>query len=423
VARVKVLVAHNRYRSGVPSGENAVVDADIEQLRAAGVTVLPFLCESDSIESLPVARRALLPLSPIYARTTQRELARLLATHRPDLVHLHNPYPLISPWIVRTAHRYRVPVVQTVHNYRHVCAAATFFRDGRPCHDCQGRLVPLPAVVHSCYRGSRAQSVVMATTLTVHRPTWRQVDRYLTLTPSMGVFLQAMGVDQARIAVKPNTVPDPGEHNQVGSGFLFAGRLVEEKGVRLLLSAWREATAAAGGPGSIGTLTVAGDGPLRGEVEAAAGLRTDVRYVGRLDRAQMGEARRAAAVLVLPSLWEEPFPLTVVEALADARPALVTAMGGLPDIIGATGEPPTGAGPSGAAGGTQAQPAGWAVPPCADALCDALVTAHRDAGRYTTVARRRYLENFSPPAVTARLLEIYDEVLAEAGNAASRRTG
>src|SRR5262249_25956371 len=143
---------------------------------------------------------------------------------RPDLVHLHNPYPLISPWIVRTAHRYGVPVVQTVHNYRHVCAAATFFRDGHPCHDCQGRLVPLPAVVHSCYRGSRAQSVVMATTLTVHRSTWRQVDRYLTLTPSMGAFLRAMGVDEARISVKPNTVPDPGEHNRVGAGFLFAGR-------------------------------------------------------------------------------------------------------------------------------------------------------------------------------------------------------
>ena len=104
---MKVLVAHNRYSSAQPSGENTIVDLEIEQLRAAGVAVVAFLRSSDEISHLPLARRALLPVSPVYAGHAQRELRALLREHRPDVVHLHNPYPLLSPWVVRTAHAAR----------------------------------------------------------------------------------------------------------------------------------------------------------------------------------------------------------------------------------------------------------------------------------------------------------------------------
>src|SRR5215468_1486005 len=178
---MKVLVAHNRYAAAAPSGENVIVDAEIGQLRAAGVAVVPFLRSSDEIGALPAAQQALLPLSPIYNGASQRRLAALLEAERPDLLHLHNPYPLLSPWVIRTAHVHGVPVVQTVHNYRQVCANGLFFRDGHICTDCIGRRLAVPAVVHSCYRGSRAQSAVMATTLAVHRSTWHTVDRFIAL--------------------------------------------------------------------------------------------------------------------------------------------------------------------------------------------------------------------------------------------------
>src|SRR5882672_7176240 len=167
----KVVVAHNRYGSAAPSGENAIVDAEIAQLRAAGLDVIPFVRSSDEINDLPVAQRALLPLSPIYNGPSQRALDEVLRAENPDLLHLHNPYPLLSPWVVRTAHRHGVPVVQTVHNYRQVCSSGLYFRDGHNCQDCRGRLFGVPAVVHRCYRGSRTQSALMATTLAVHRPT------------------------------------------------------------------------------------------------------------------------------------------------------------------------------------------------------------------------------------------------------------
>src|SRR3982751_2707008 len=170
---MKVLVAHNRYSSAQPSGENIVVDAEIAQLTAAGVEVVPFLRSSDEIGSLPLAQKALLPLGPIISPWAVKALRSVIASERPDLVHVHNPYPLISPWVVRTAQAHGLPVVQTVHNYRQVCANGLYFRDGHICHDCRGRALPLPAVRHACYRGSCAPSAGMGNALTVPRGTSR----------------------------------------------------------------------------------------------------------------------------------------------------------------------------------------------------------------------------------------------------------
>src|SRR5256884_3921864 len=204
---MKVLVAHNRYSSAQPSGENTVVDAETAQLRAAGVEVVPCLRSSDEIGSLPLRQKALLPSGPIRAPSAVKALRSVIASERPDIAHLHNPYPLISPWVVRTAQAHGLPVVQTVHNSRQVCANGLYFRDGHICHDCRGRAVPLPAVRHACYRGSRAQSAVMATALTVHRGTWRGVDPYIPLTHAIAAHLRDLRIPDERIAVKPNSTP------------------------------------------------------------------------------------------------------------------------------------------------------------------------------------------------------------------------
>jgi len=386
---VKVIVAHNRYSSTQPSGENTVVDAEIAALGTAGVEVVPFLRDSDDIPGLPATGRALLPLAPVWAPGAQRDLARLIAGTRPDLIHLHNPYPLISPWLVRTARAHRVPVAQTVHNYRHACVAGTFFRDGRPCHDCLGRAVPLPAIRHRCYRGSAAQSAVMAAGQVAHRSTWRLVDRYLLLSAAMGEHLRVLGVTPEQLVVKPNAVPDPGEPGAAGTGFTFAGRLVPEKGVALLLAAWSRHP-----DGALGPLRVVGDGPLREAVRDLAAGRTDVRYLGHLDHAGVQAAMRDAAVVVAPALWAEPFGLTAVEAMANARPVLVTDRGGPPELVG---------------------DAGWVVEPSVAALAQVLPRAVREAAALGATARKRYLRRYTPAAVTAELVRIYRDILDTTG--------
>ena len=136
---MKVLVAHNRYRSDVPSGESAVVDAEIADLRDAGVEVVPVIADSDTVALRSPRGLVEAAAGPVYAPRGVPQFRAVLERERPDIVHVHNVYPLLSPWIVRTAHEHRVPVVHTVHNFRHDCVAGTYFRDGHICTDCKGR--------------------------------------------------------------------------------------------------------------------------------------------------------------------------------------------------------------------------------------------------------------------------------------------
>ncbi|MCZ7421854.1 glycosyltransferase family 4 protein [Verrucosispora sp. WMMA2121] len=430
---MRIVVAHNRYREAQPSGENTIVDAEIAQLTAAGVEVLPFLRSSDEIPTMPRTAKALLPISPIYAPRAQQELAQLLTEHRPDVLHLHNPYPLLSPWVVRTAHRHGVPVVQTVHNYRQVCSSGLYFRDGMICQDCRGRALGVPAVVHRCYRGSRAQSALMATTLAVHRGTWKSVDRFIALTSAVADHLRDYGIPDSRIVVKPNGIPDPGTPAPLGQGFLFLGRLSPEKGLGLLLEAWRRHP-----DGALGPLRVAGDGELRPLVEAAAAERADVTFLGPLDRAGVRDALTASAVVLATSTWHDVLPTVIIEALASGRPVLGTALGGIPYLLGAdTPREPAGTGPAvtasapappspggptapvAQAGGAVTQPqtglpvgirageAGWVVSPDPAALAAALPIAAAGAAALSSSARNRYERTFHPDVVTKRLIDVY----------------
>ncbi|MEV6487902.1 glycosyltransferase family 4 protein [Actinoplanes sp. NPDC051633] len=384
---MKVVVAHNRYREAIPSGENVIVDTEIAQLGAAGVEVLPFLRSSDSIAAMPAAQKALLPISPIYGGPAQRDLAALLTAHQPDVVHLHNPYPLISPWIVKTAHKHGVPVVQTVHNYRQVCSSGLYYRDGHDCRDCRGKLIGYPAVVHKCYRGSSAQSALMATTLAVHRPTWRSVDRFIALTDRIAEHLRDYGIPDDRIVIKPNGLPDPGEPAPLGDGFLYAARLSPEKGLGLLVDAWRRHP-----DGSLGTLRIAGDGELRGLAEEAAAARDDIEYLGALSRAEMMVARRDCSVAVVVPTWQDVLPTVVLEAMAAGRPVLGTAVGGIPYMLGGV--------------------AGWAVAPEPAALAEALPIARAEAKAVSEAARKRYVDAFAPDLLTRRLVDIYTDLSA-----------
>jgi len=393
---VKVLVAHNRYVSTAPSGENVVVDLEIDLLRAAGVEVVPYLPSSDQLSQLSLPAKALLPVGPLYARQGVRDIAALLQRERPDVLHLHNPYPLISPAVVRTAHRYGMPVVQTVHNYRHVCVKGTYFRDEHDCRECLGKAVGYPAVRHGCYRGSRVQSVPMAASLAAHRGTWRSVDRYIALTPAIAEHLRQAAISDA-ITVKPNCVLDPGRHDQRGSGFAYVGRLAEEKGLPLLLEAWRRHP-----EGSLGQLRIAGDGPLLPLVRAAAADRSDIDVLGRVTPEARDAVMRESAVTVVPSVWDEVCPMVAVESLANARPLLASDRGGLPYLVGADG--------------------GWLVPPTADAWATALAAAAAATTPATasavgshqpepaTAARRRYETTFAPEVVMGQLLAVYAEV-------------
>lgn len=384
---MKVLVAHNRYRSDMPSGENIVVDAEIASLRAAGVDVVPMITESDSVSLRSPAGLAAAALGPVYAPGGVPRFRELLTTERPDVVHLHNVYPLLSPWVVRTAHHHGVPVVQTVHNFRHDCVAGSYFRNGAICTECAGRAFASPAIAHGCYRGSHAQSVPMAVGRSVHRSTWRSVERFLALTPFHAEFLRSLGVPPERIVVRPTSAPDPGEPAPPTSkDVLFAGRLDEQKGIRLLLDAWRTREHPSGG-----MLRIVGDGPLRELVEDAASRDASVVAYGRVEADAVADRIRAAGAVIIPSTWFEGLPRVLVEALSHGRTVAVSDIGGLGAVVD--------------------DRIGWRFAPTVQGVragLDALATG--DLRARGLAARETYLASYAPDVTTHALLAVYDDV-------------
>ena len=391
---MKVLVVHNDYRSATPSGENVAVRAQVASLRAAGVDVHTYLRSSDEISGRHGLHRVSLPVEPLLGPGATRDLAATMDELRPDVVHLHNVFPLISPRVIDVAHERGVAVVATAHNYRHVCVRGTYFRDGHDCRDCAGRIFGTPAVEHACYRDSRRQSVVMATALAAHRGRFHRVDRYIALTPLMAEHLVAYGIDRSRVTVVPNSAPDPGAAPPPGEGVLFAGRLSPEKGFALLAEAWRGLDL-----DELGPLVVAGDGAERPKVIALASRRTDVRYVGVVPASSMPALIAGSALVVVPSLWDDVCPVIAVEAMSLGRSVIATARGGLPYLIGEDG--------------------GAVVPTTAEDLRAGLRRGYAAAAAGGLAARARYERLFSPTVVTGALIAAYEDALAARRSRAS----
>ena len=387
---MKVLVAHNRYQAALPSGENEVVDLEIAALRRAGVQVIPYIRSSDEIADMGAKDRLLLPFMPLHSRRATAEILSLLEDHAPDLVHLHNPYPLISLSIVRAAHTHGVPVVQTVHNHRHSCARGSYFRDGHPCFECRGKDLPWPAVQHGCYRDSRLQSVALASALFSHRKDQRAVNKYIAVSPSIAESLRDSGlVSPDQVVVRPNSVPDPGPVTPPGAGLLFVGRLTREKGVPLLVDAWERS----GRP--FGTLTFVGDGSERSLVQQAANVAASgVIYLGSIGRAGVDQALRQCAALVVPSTAPEGLPLVVLEAFAHGRPVLASRTGGLASAVDSS--------------------RGWLTEAKTEDLARTIrLAANADGRALGRAARVEYESTFAPDVVIAQQIRIYEEVIAE----------
>ncbi|HXE11191.1 MAG TPA: glycosyltransferase [Bryobacteraceae bacterium] len=301
------------------------MEADL--LRSHSHRVIPYQSHNDDVAS---SGRAALFAKTIWNRQSYSELRRVIRENEIDLVHLHNTFPLISPSACYAAAAERVPVVQTLHNYRLLCPAATLYREGRICETCVGKSITLPAVLHSCYRGSKAASFASTAMLASHRlaGTWQhKVSAYIALTDFAREKFIEGGLPGGKIRVKPNFIhPDPGIGPGAGKYALFMGRLTPEKGVRTLLDAWKILDGAM-------PLEIAGDGLLAQETRAAAAQIPNISLRGWLPREHLQEMILNAAVVIVPSEWYEPFGLTIAEAFAAGVPVIASRLGSLAAMI------------------------------------------------------------------------------------------
>ncbi|CAL9333235.1 glycosyltransferase [Streptomyces sp. enrichment culture] len=400
-----VLVVHNRYNSAQPSGENNVVDQEVALLRGAGHRVGVFERRSDDIAGRSLPGKVAVPLLVPWNPAVRRELAARLRAERPDVVHVHNVFPLLSPSVLAACADAGVPAVATLHNYTQVCPPGTLQREGRSCTECVGAATPLPAVRHGCYRNSRLATVPLAVGLSLNRRRWWSgVERFFCISAAQRDVLVAAGMPAERLAVKHNFVPDPdARRSGTGEHVLYLGRLAEAKGVRLLMAAWDE-VAAGGGIGV--PLVIAGTGPLEGEVTAWAAGRDDVRYVGLYGPDQCRRAVARSVAVVAPSTWLEAFGLVVVEAMAAGVPTVAAGHGAFVELVedGVTG--------------LLHRPGETA----SLAACLRRITAEPDRNRRMGLAaRRRYEQGFSPAVGLERLVEGYRAAIA--GRSAKARGG
>lgn len=316
----------------MPGGEDHVYRDEGWLLEHNGHEVVRYERNNQTIDqfgSLELAK------TTIWSRESFRAISDLIRLHRPDIAHFHNTFPLISASAYYAAHRAGVPVVQSMHSFRTVCPGTALLRDHAICEKCVGKRFAWPAVVHKCYRNDRKASAVTAISNAFHhlRGTWRNhVDRFIALTNHSRDKLIEGGVDQRRIAVKPNFVrPDPGCHDpgrleSRGEGAIFVGRLVPEKGIETLLAAWKML-------GHDRPLQIVGDGPLRDLVLKAQEENQAIRWLGQLPFDQVLAAIGNARFLAFPSIWYETFGRSMIEAFATGTPVIASDIGSMRELV------------------------------------------------------------------------------------------
>jgi len=321
---MRVLIVHNRYR--LPGGEDRSVSEEVELLTVHGHQVALLAADNTG---LGAAGAVLAGLMSVWNPAAYRRARQLIRRFRPEVASVHNVIPQLSPSVYYAARAERVPIVQTLHNFRLLCPAATMMRNGTVCESCFGRTLAWPGIVHACYRGSRLATASVASTSAVHTVlgTWqRRIDLYIALTEFARHRFVQHGLPADRIAVKPTCLlKDPGPGGG-GESILFVGRLSPEKGVGVLLEAWKRLARRP-------PLIIVGDGPLRLELKRDCRALDGVQLLGWRSATEIFLLMQSSRLLVVPSLWYEGLPRTVIEAFATGLPVFASSLGSLAEVV------------------------------------------------------------------------------------------
>jgi glycosyltransferase involved in cell wall biosynthesis len=320
---MKILTIHNKYLNR--GGEDESRESEDKLLEANGHEVRHLLFENTTIHSRNLLR---VGLECSWSRSSYHLVQAAIQDWRPDIVDIHNFFPLASPAVWYAAKDLGVPVVQTLHNYRLLCPGGAFVREGRVCEDCTRHLVPFPGVLHGCYQGSALHTGAVALMITLHRAlrsAHRAVSLFIVLSEFEKQKFVENGFPESRLFVKPNFVADSGSRGREGKDFLFAGRLSPEKGIEVLLRAMET-------EGDLPHLNIIGDGPLLGEVEEAARRNPRIRYLGRRSHAEVLEFMANSSCVIVPSTCYETFGRVVAEAFSRGTPVILSRIGALAEI-------------------------------------------------------------------------------------------
>jgi len=326
---VRILKVHNFYTQ--TGGEDTVFQAETALLRSKSHEVIEYHEFNKKIESM---NRAFVALQTIWSQSSHDKMKKFLRKSKPQIVHFHNTFPLISPSAYYACQELNIPVVQTLDNQRLICPAASFYRDGKLCLDCLGKTPAWPGVLHACYHDSHLHTAVVASMLTLHRwlGTWQtKIDIFLCSTKFYRDLFVSAGFPSDKIVVMPHFVQQqqlqPASVKKTEEYALFVGRLDPEKGVNTLLEAWRLLDL---------PLKIRGSGRL--DETARAFVRqhnmNNVEFVGRLEEQELSDLIGNARFLIMPSEgYYETFGMVIIEAYSRGVPVIASNIGVVPELV------------------------------------------------------------------------------------------
>jgi len=322
---MKILLIHNQYQHR--GGEDTVMESELKLLEKRGETVETLFFNNDDINS--AVSKIKFGFYSFYNPDSARLLSKKINEFNPDIIHVHNFFPIASPSLFYVANAKKIPIVMTLHNYRLLCPNAMFFRENKVCEDCISKSFALDSVIHGCYRDSKIQTLFLATMTWFHKKkgTWKnKIDKYIALTDfAKNKFItSSLGLKESQIIVKPNFVVDNGFDLEKEEYCLFVGRLSQEKGIDILLNTFKN---------SSHKLLIIGTGPMTAKVEEFSTNTENIEYLGFQSIDFIIEKLKKAKALIFTSVWYEGMPMTILEAFSTATPIVCGDIGGPAEIV------------------------------------------------------------------------------------------
>lgn len=323
----KILMVHNYYQIG--GGEHTVFTNEVELLKENGHKVISYTRDNNEInESL--FKKILLPFSTIWSFKTYRDVKKIIKNENIDLVHCHNTFPLISPSVYYAARKMKIPVIQTIHNFRFLCPNALLFRHGKICENCIKNNNFRDAIINSCYRNSKIQTLVVSLMLLIHKRigTYNRIN-YIFLTEFNKMkFCKLINIYGDNVFIKPNFVEkrfDLIRPKTLNNSFIFMGRLDENKGIEFLIDVWKDIKDY--------ELHIYGDGPFKDVVIKASKEYNNIKYYGFREQKIIFEDLISSKGLLMPSGCYEGFPMTIAESYCLGIPVLSSDVGNQASIV------------------------------------------------------------------------------------------
>lgn len=318
---MRILVIHSRYQE--TGGEDSVVNLEMDLLRQEHTPELLLFQNKAGVSGL---FQFLFSIWNIFAA---RRVRNKIKEFKPDLIHVHNWHFASGPIIFHTIAKSGIPVVATLHNYRILCPSAKLFSGDLQFLDSLKQDFPWRAVQKRVYRNSLLLTFWLSLIVYVHRKTgtWQLINRYLVPSSAMLPFFNQVtwNFPTDRLFVKPNfTEPVHAHLEQKTTDFLYIGRLSKEKGIHWMLDAFLSEKQ---------TLTIIGDGPFKEEIVELAKQHSFIRYKGAMDKTGVQRELSGAAVLVVPSVWQEPFGMVIIESFASGTPVIGSKIGAIAELI------------------------------------------------------------------------------------------